>query len=191
MTKVLACFSKAEDVDFAENPANATLNAALSALRGEKYVDLFFVDEDSVTYFMTRPGRHYQKFSTKKGCENLNWNERYQPMLYLDLKVSAEEQHKLRRTCETFATLHIPYNLKDSLIYFTFLCAPDKIGLFDVQKIADVQAMILILRECLLPTHPVIHAMKGLNSRSSTVDALFDAINPVAPRILRDPLSKS
>jgi hypothetical protein len=191
MTRIFACFSKSEDADFGDNPLNATINAALAMIKGQKYVDIFFVGEDCVTYFMARPGRQFEKFSKKIGIKNNKWSEQYLPYIYLELKMNEEEEHKLLRTCETFSGLNIPYNLKDCLIYnAALLWNPDEIDLFSVKKLADVQAVILILRECLVPTHPIVDAVKGLNSRTCTVDILYDALIPVTTRITYDPLLK-
>ena len=181
--KIFACFSKNEDVDFVENPLDAAMSAALSLVKVQKFVDLFFVDTETVTYFMTRPGRQFQLFTAElasRGEKKQKWCAKCQPYAYLELHVSEEDEDRLFRTCETFAGLRVPYNLRDGMMYGTFQSNPAEIDLFGVRKLADVQAAILLLRQCLLPTHPIVDAVKGLNSRTCTADTLFDALVPVA-----------
>jgi hypothetical protein len=186
MSRVLICFSKHEEVEY-ESDFITGVNMVMTMVNSQKFADFCFIDGDRVTYFMARPGRLFQKISTD--CKNPYppWNAKRQN-IYLEMKMTTEERHRMIRTCETFAGMHIPYNLKDKVIYSVFLWAPDEIELFDVKKIADVQAVILFLRECLSKANPIAMAVKDLHSRTCGVDALFDALTPITTRIASEQL---
>jgi len=186
MPSVIVCFSKYDDVYFGGDPF---LMGAMM-LQNHKFTDIVFVEPDSVTCFVTRPGQVFRKVTANKQTNGqaAQWNTNSITHVCLEIKMSDEERHKLLRTCETFAGIRIPYNLKDRLFFCTPLWTPDEAELFRLAKLADVQAAILFLRECLSPDHLVVIALRDLNSRCCGSETLFDALKPVATRIPADPL---
>ena len=101
---------------------------------------------------------------------------------FLQVTVSAEDVELIRQTCETHAQLETPYNLKDMLLSIIPLRAPKEKTIFEAKSLFCSQAMVLILRGCLPPEHPVIKALKDVNSRTISPAHLFTVLSPVCER---------
>lgn len=152
-------------------------------LYGEfEYVDLLFFHDGQISLFYTRPHEKYARVVRTKDdmAKSVYWTEKTE---ILELPLSFEEGQKLMRTCETFALVGIPYNLLDCILYVVPIRVPEERPLFQAQKLSDVQGTILMLRECLPSSHPVLDAMKSLNSRQTLASTLFDTLLPVTQRL--------
>lgn len=151
-------------------------------LYGEfEYVDLLFVHDSQITLFFTRPHEKYTRAVRTKDdmAKSAYWKEKTE---ILELPLSPEEGQKLSRTCETFASVGIPFNLLDCMLYFVPIRIPEEKSLFQVQKMSDTQAAILILRECLGADNPLLLVLKSLNSRQTLPSTLFETLLPVTKR---------
>ena len=98
---------------------------------------------------------------------------------FLQVYASAEEIDKIKKTCESRVQVKTPYNLKDMVLSIIPLRNPTEKDIFHVNTLFCSQAMVLILRSCLNPTHPVINSLKQFNSRTINPEQLYKALAPV------------
>jgi hypothetical protein len=136
---------------------------------------LLFVGEREIEVFMTEQGGEYHKvgFTKKKWWNPLNLD-------FLMLSVDEEEQLKLKNTCEACVAAHRPYNLKDVLLMQLPFFNPPESTIFEVEKINNTQAVILILRECLNPSNTLRLGLEGLHSRQTFASTLYERLSPHA-----------
>jgi hypothetical protein len=99
---------------------------------------------------------------------------------------SAPEEHdRILRTCRACVRTKLGYNYHDVLLFNVPFRAPIEKTLFEVRTVHDAQAAILILRECLDASNPVLAVVKALHSRTTMCYQLFDALAPLSPSPLK------
>lgn len=169
--RVFACFLR-----WNENSVNVSLFGPF------EFVDFLFVHDGKILLYLTRPHEKYSRVVLNK--ENMSrttyWKEMHE---YLEIALTEEEGLKLLRTCDVFANVAHPYNFLDFMLTIVPLRSPDEQPLFETKKMSDVQAVILMLRECLTPGHPVLVATADLNSKNTLVSHLFETLQPVTKQM--------
>ena len=98
---------------------------------------------------------------------------------FLQVYVSADEIDKIKKTCESRVQVKTPYNLKDMVLSIIPMRNPTEKDIFHVKTLYCSQAVVLILRSCLEPTHPVLNTLKPFNSRTINPEQLYNALVPV------------
>lgn len=145
---------------------------------------MLFAGEREIEVFLTELGGEYHKNVLTK---NSGWNTIKAALNestvkieldFLMLSVDEEEQRKLKNTCEACVAAHKPYNLKDILLTQLPFFNLSESTLFEVAKMNNPQAVILILRECLHPSNPLRVGLEGLHSRQTFASALYDRLQP-------------
>jgi hypothetical protein len=102
---------------------------------------------------------------------------------FLRIDVTAAELERVSNTCETCADSAIPYNHTDMVLSVVPLRSPTEKDLFNAKTLFCSQAMVLILRECLEPIHPVQLPLCELNSRTVTPSQLYERLAPYCKRV--------
>jgi hypothetical protein len=95
---------------------------------------------------------------------------------FLFLDVTPEEIRKISETCEACAESKIGYNTRDMVLCIVPLRQPKEKDLFQAGSLFCSQAMILILRSCLNPEHPLQAVLQNVHSRTTTPSQLFTAL---------------
>ena len=98
---------------------------------------------------------------------------------FLQVYASADEVERIKKTCDSRVQVKTPYNLKDMVLSIIPLRNPMEKDIFQVKTLYCSQAVVLILRSCLDPTHPVLNTLKPFNSRTINPEQLFAALKPV------------
>jgi hypothetical protein len=132
-----------------------------------------FVKDKVVTWFGTRVGMVYSQATKELDQKTLETLE------FLLLSVEDEEVERLYKTCEACAKSKIPFNLYDLLLIHVPFRDIQDIPLFEVRTLNNAQSIILILRECLLPEHPIRAAISELHSRQTFVETLHEILKPL------------
>ena len=94
---------------------------------------------------------------------------------------SPEEHDRVLRTCRACVRAKLRYNYHDVFLFNVPFRSPIDKGLFEVETLHDAQAAILILRECLDASNPVLCVVKALHSRTTMCCQLYDALVPLQP----------
>lgn len=179
--RVFVCFQRLREADYALN----------SILFGQfEFVDLLFICDSQITLYLTRPHDVYTRVTLTKermALTNNYWNGQ---RAYLELSMSDDEGVKLLRTCDTFASVGLPYNFLDFMLSAVPLRSPDELPLFEARTLSDVQSVILMLRECLNSEHRVLVVLKDLNSRQTLVSHLFETLRPVMTQLIWEDVQK-
>ena len=140
---------------------------------------LLFVGEREIEMFMTKQGGEYHKAVFTEQNLLQKWLNRFN-LDFLMLSVDEDEQLKLKKTCEACVASHRPYNLKDVLLMQLPFYSPPESTIFEVEKINNTQAVILILRECLNPSNTLRLGLEGLHSRQTFASTLYERLSPHA-----------
>jgi hypothetical protein len=98
---------------------------------------------------------------------------------FLQIYASNDEIDLIKNTCDTRVRVPTPYNYKDMILSIVPLRNPVEKDIFNAKTLFCSQAVVLILRSCLDPTHPVVHSLKNFNSRTINPEQLFAALKPV------------
>jgi hypothetical protein len=125
---------------------------------------------DSAEMFRTEAGKTY------------NWLPRYDRDLtdFLLLPVDEEASQQVARTCRALCQAKVPFNLKDLLLlHVPFREVPDT-PLFECATLHNVQAIILVLRECLPQDHALQTVLRGLHSRQTLAEDLYNGLLPLS-----------
>ena len=109
---------------------------------------------------------------------------------FLQVAASVDEMERIKNTCESRVEVRTPYNLKDMVLSIVPFRQPVEKDIFAVKTLFCSQAMVLILRSCLEPEHPVIHALKPYNSRTISPSQLYTALTPVCEQAFHANISK-
>ncbi len=102
---------------------------------------------------------------------------------FLDLCVSEEEYDKIWATCKACVSVKKRYNYRDVFLYNIPFREPVEKALFETPSLFDAQAVILILRECLSPEHPLSPVLLRLHSRTTMPTLLYENLSVFAPCI--------
>jgi hypothetical protein len=97
-------------------------------------------------------------------------------LTFLSLSVTAEEHERILQTCRACVQAKLSYNDRDMLLLSVPFRTPDEKGLFEVKQVHNAQAAILILRECLDGDNPAFSVVRGVNSRNTSADRLYQAL---------------
>ncbi len=131
---------------------------------------LIIEDADSAEMFRTEAGKTY------------NWLPSYDRELtdFLLLPVDEEASQQVARTCKALCLAKVPFNLKDLLLlHVPFREVPDT-PLFECATLHNVQAIILVLRECLPQDHVLQAVLRGLHSRQTLAEDLYNSLFPLS-----------
>ena len=109
---------------------------------------------------------------------------------FLFVDVTPEELRKISETCEACAESKIMYNTRDMVLCIVPLRRPREKTLFEAGPLFCSQAMILILRTCLNPEHPLQSILKDVHSRTTTPSQLYTVLKSMCPTAARPIWSK-
>ena len=109
---------------------------------------------------------------------------------FIQIKASIDEIDKIKKTCDTRVQVKTPYNLKDMVLSIVPLRNPTEKDIFSVNTLFCSQAMVLIFRSCLEPTHPVVEALAPYNSRTISPSQLYTALAPVCEKAFHQNIAK-
>jgi hypothetical protein len=98
---------------------------------------------------------------------------------FLFVDVTQDELQKISETCEACAESKIKYNTRDMVLCLMPLRRPREKTLFEAGPLFCSQAMILILRSCLNPKHPLQGILQAIHSRTTTPSQLHTALKTV------------
>ena len=102
------------------------------------------------------------------------FSEKTHDFLFVD--VTPEEIRKISETCEACAESKIQYNTRDMVLCVVPLRRPREKSLFEAGPLFCSQAMILILRTCLNPEHPLQSVLENVHSRTTTPSQLYTVL---------------
>ena len=108
----------------------------------------------------------------------------------LELVVSEGECDRLLQTCRACVTAKKRYNFRDILLYNVPFREPMELSLFKTETLHDTQAVILVLRECLDATNPLLRALNTVHSRTTMPSLLFETIFPHTVRVFPLPVAR-
>ena len=92
---------------------------------------------------------------------------------FLFVDVSPDELRKISETCEACVQSKKPYNTKDMVLSVMPFRNPREKTIFEAESLFCSQAMILILRSCLNPEHPLQTILWSTHSRTTTPSQLY------------------
>ena len=95
---------------------------------------------------------------------------------FLTLSVTPEEYERILHTCRACVQAKLSYNAHDAALLSVPFRTPCEKGLFEVQALQNMQAVILILRECLDGDNPALAVVQGVHSRTTSSDRLYQAL---------------
>lgn len=97
---------------------------------------------------------------------------------FLSVRVSTEELRRISDTCEACVATKIPYNTKDMVLSIIPLRNPKEKNIYQAGSLFCSQSIVLVLRSCLEPGHPLQASLAGVNSRTITPSHLYSLIRP-------------
>lgn len=123
---------------------------------------------DSAEMFRTDAGKTY------------NWLPSYDRDLtdFLLLPVDEEASQQIARTCRALCQAKVPFNLKDLLLMHVPFREVADTPLFECETLNNVQATILVLRECLPKDHALQGVLRSLHSRQTLAEDLYTSLLP-------------
>ena len=80
------------------------------------------------------------------------------------------------KTCEACVESKIPYNTADMVMSQMPLPHPKDKDLFHSRALFCSQALVLVLRECLEPEHPLQTHLAAINSRTISPSQVFEVL---------------
>jgi hypothetical protein len=173
--KVCLFFQARDDGAFSEQ--------LVSSLYGRYNVGgLLFVLTSSIRLFYTKQGEMYTHYEWP--VQDSVDTARYE---FLLIEANEEEASRLFATCCACARSRKPFNLLDLVLLFTPRVVDD-LTVFEAPTLNCSQAIILILRECLDPGHPLRTVLAGLHSRQTLLVDLFGYVRPYALPVFLDSL---
>jgi hypothetical protein len=95
---------------------------------------------------------------------------------FLLIPATPEEEVCIRTTLEACTRSRIPYNTRDMILSQVPFRQPVDKSLFEAAGSCGLycaQAMVAVLRECLMPPNPLLAALSEINSRTVTPTELF------------------
>lgn len=95
---------------------------------------------------------------------------------FLHVTNAPEEHDRILRTCRACVQTRLRYNYHDVLLLNVPFRTPMEKGLFEVKTLHDAQAAILVLRECLDASNPLLAVVQALHSRTTMCCQLYDAL---------------
>jgi hypothetical protein len=104
--------------------------------------------------------------------------------------LSSEDSERICRTCRACVQKRIPYNARDMMLAGTMAPTfhndpqPDPRDVFSAESLYCAQSVVLILRGCLPPAHPLAEALAGVNSRAVTPSSLCELVRPLCVRVV-------
>jgi hypothetical protein len=98
---------------------------------------------------------------------------------FIFIDVTQDELLKISQTCEACAQSKIQYNTRDMALCLVPFRCPRERTLFETRTLFCSQAVILILRSCLDPDHPLQSALNEINSRNTTPSQLHGVLKTV------------
>jgi hypothetical protein len=98
---------------------------------------------------------------------------------FIFIDVTPGELLKISQTCEACAQSRINYNTRDMVLCLVPFRCPHEKTLFETKTLYCSQAVILILRSCLDPEHPLQCVLKEINSRTTTPSQLHSVLKTV------------
>jgi hypothetical protein len=102
--------------------------------------------------------------------------------------LSREDSERVCRTCRACVRKRIPYNARDMMLAGTMAPTfhndpqPDPRDVFSAESLYCAQSVVLILRGCLPPAHPLGEALASVNSRAVTPARLCELVQPLCAR---------
>ena len=100
---------------------------------------------------------------------------------FLLLDITEEECVRIQSTCEACVRAKLEYSMYDMVMSALPFRDPDDPSIFKVGKIRNVQAAVLIIRECVDPSKSTIGtALKTVNSRTIHPSTLHRILKPLA-----------
>jgi hypothetical protein len=97
---------------------------------------------------------------------------------FLRVHVTGDELRRVQDTCETCTRTKIPYNTRDMVLSIVPLRNPKEKDIYNAPSLFCSQSIVLILRSCLDPQHPLQPDLLAINSRTVTPSQLYDLIHP-------------
>jgi hypothetical protein len=95
---------------------------------------------------------------------------------FIYIPATSDEETCIRLTLDACVQSKVPYNTSDMLMTQVPFRNPVNYGLFDCGSLYCAQAVVVILRACLVAPSEMSNAMNELNSRTITPSALFDVL---------------
>ena len=97
---------------------------------------------------------------------------------FLSVSVSDEELKRISDTCEACVETKIPYNTRDMMLSIIPLRCPTEKNIFQAGSLFCSQSIVLVLRSCLEPAHPMQASLESINSRTITPSRLYSLLRP-------------
>jgi hypothetical protein len=101
---------------------------------------------------------------------------------FLHVVANEEELFRIGQACEACAESKVPYNAADMVLSQLPLRNPVESDVYHSRTLFCSQAVVLILRSGLDPTHPLQAPLAAVNSRTVSPSHLFEILRPYCPR---------
>ena len=95
---------------------------------------------------------------------------------FIHIPTTSEEETCIRLTLEACVASKVPYNTSDMIMTQLPFRNPVNHSLFDCSSLYCAQAVVVVLRACLMPPGELVDAMNEVNSRTVTPSSLFDVL---------------
>ncbi len=97
---------------------------------------------------------------------------------FLTVHVSTEELRRISDTCEACVKTKVPYNTRDMMLSIIPLRNPKEKSIYEAGSLFCSQSIVLVLRGCLEPDHPLQAILAPINSRTITPTHLYELMRP-------------
>ena len=119
----------------------------------------------------------YMNENFSRTMQNSFWYED-QSHDFLSIRVSNDELRRISDTCEACVETKLPYNTSDMVLSIVPLRNPTDRNIYQTRSLFCSQSIVLVLRSCLDPDHPVQQTLAPVNSRTVTPSHLYNLLRP-------------
>ncbi len=136
-----------------------------------------FAHDTRVEAFLTKMGESFSRYEWKARGPDIGM---YGEMDFLMISANDEEKRRILATCEACVKVKKPFNLKDVLLMHVPFREVEDLPIDKAPTLNNIQALILILRECLDPDNRLREGIEGLHSRQTFLEDLYNRLLPLA-----------
>jgi hypothetical protein len=97
---------------------------------------------------------------------------------FLSVRITSDELRRISDTCEACVATNVPYNTRDMVLSIIPLRNPTEKNIYQAGSLFCSQSIVLVLRSCLEPHHPLQASLTSVNSRTITPSQLYSLMRP-------------
>ena len=95
---------------------------------------------------------------------------------FIHIPATCDEETCIRLTLDACVQSKVPYNFSDMVMTQFPFRNPVNHGLFECSSLYCAQAVVVVLRACLMPPSELVNELNEVNSRTVTPTSLFEVL---------------